>query len=503
MKPVKSPNFLGKGRPEQLLFLLTLLLLAWLPLPWGSNRPGAEAFIGICSGILCLIYLLVQAVRVGPADFSPKDYIWPIALWSLWLGWIFFQTLPISPALLGTLAPTASAYYADVFHNVAADHAWPISLLPERTHQQLALSLAYFCLYILILGLAQDRHRLKTVGQVLVLSALAQAIYGGLMTVTGLEYGFFEKKSSYLGFATGTFVNRNHLAGYLELGAAVAIGLVLADLKITQLDTWKKRLLAVLNFLFSTRLRVRVFLAVIVVGLVLTRSRGGNSAFFTALIVLGPVYMFVKERRLFLKSALLFGSLLIVDIWIVSNWYGLEKLITRFEQTHTETEARTYAFAAYPGLIEKYAKTGSGLGSFAAVFGKDQPPDAIGYYDHAHNDYAEFLIEAGFPGVLILLALVGLTVLHAIRVILRRNDRLRVGICFAFLMATAELAIHSLTDFNLQIPANAATYIAILAMAGACRQNNRQKRGNSKSADGDIDDATAHAGPSVNARVGT
>lgn len=467
---------------DRVLFVLLLALVAWLPLPWGSNRLAAAAFLSVIAGGLCLIYLLGQVFKNDRVAFSPRRYLLPLLLWLLWLLWIFFQTVPLSPNVLATLAPSAARYYATVFPDLAGSHAWPISLLPERTKQQLLLSLGYFSLYILVLGLARDRSRLKLLGQVIVLSALAQAIYGGLMTLTGLEYGFFEKKTAYLGLATGTFVNRSHLAGYLELGAAMAIGLILADLKVTDLSTWKKRLVAMLDFLFSTRLRVRVFLAIIVVGLVLTRSRGGNLAFFSALIVLGPTYLFFKERKLFLKSLVLFLSLLVVDIWIVSNWYGLEKLTDRLEQTNTETEARTYAFRAYPALIDEYSRSGSGMGTFAAVFGKNQPNDAHGYYDHAHNDYAEFLIEAGIPGSMILLLLVGLSCLHAVLVILKRNDRLRVGVCFAFLMASTEFAIHSVTDFNLQIPANAATYVIMMAMAGACSQDRPRRRRNSTDA---------------------
>lgn len=460
---------------DRFLFLALLILVVWLPLPWGSNRFAAEAFLGVVAGSLCVVYLCNQIFGSGRSDFSPSQYAWPLVLWVLWLFWIYFQTVPLSAGLLAELSPTTALDYKKAFPD-AGNQAWPISVLPERTIQQLLLSLGYLSLYVLVLGLVRDRKRLKLLGQVIVISALAQAIYGGVMMLTGLEYGFFEKKTAYLGLATGTFVNRNHLAGYLELGAAMAIGLILADLKVTDLSSWKKRLVAVLDFLFSTRLRIRVFLAIIVVGLVLTRSRGGNMAFFTALIVLAPAYLFLKERRLFFKSAILFVSLLAVDVWIVSGWFGLEKLATRLEQTSTQTEARAFAFKAYPELIETYSRAGSGMGTFAAVFGKNQPDDVYGYYDHAHNDYAEFLIEAGIPGTLILVLLVGITGLHAIKVIFKRNDRLRVGICFAFLMASTELAIHSMTDFNLQIPANAATYVIMMAMAGACSQDRPRRR---------------------------
>lgn len=486
----RKPSMLGAGGVNRILFVVLLLLLLWLPLPWGSNRPWAELLFGSITGLLCTCYLLSQFFMRGEQAFSPSRYFWPLLLWMAWLVWVALQLVPLDFQQLQSFSPAAAKLYADAFPASHAQTNWPISIFPNLTYHRWLLSLGYFSLYIVTLGLARDRARLHTLGNVLVISALFQAAYGGIMVLSGIEYGFFAHKTAYLGLATGTFVNRNHLAGYLELGAAVAIGLILADMRSVELGNWKKRARYFLKFLFSTRLRIRVMLAVIVIGLVLTRSRGGNLAFFGALMIAAPIYIFLKERRLFLKSLILFVSLLAVDVWIVSGWFGLDKVVARVEQTHEATEVRTYAFAAYPGLIDKYHLTGSGLGTFATVFAHNQPENSWGYYDHAHNDYAEFLIETGILGTLILLILIGISGLHALRVILKRNDRLRVGICFAFLMASAELAVHSYTDFNLQIPANAATYVVLMAMAGACSQRGRgAKKPKAVTDDTDDDDS--------------
>jgi putative inorganic carbon (HCO3(-)) transporter len=455
-------------RLEQICFFALVLFLVWLPLPLGSNRAWSEALLVAVAGSLAVIYLPLQAAGwvSRPLKLYPN---WvPLLLWSLWLGWVALQCWPLSLQQIDRLSPAVSQLYRDSLPGQAEHLRWPLSVLPDQTYHRGLLSLGYFLLYLLVLGMARDRRRLQLLGSVLVFSALAQAIYGGIMVISGVEYGFFAPKTAYLGFATGTFVNRNHLAGYLEIGGAMAVGLILSDLRATNAKSWRQRLRQFSDFLFSTRLRIRVCLAVIVVGLVLTRSRGGNGAFMAALVVCGLAYIFIKERRLFFKALLLFVSLVAVDLWIVGQWYGLDKLVSRIEQTGVQTETRTEAFASYPALIEKYWRTGTGLGTFATVYPQDQPATVKGYYDHAHNDYVEFLVEVGLPGSLILLTLVLATCLHALRVIIARNDRLQVGVCFAYLMATVELALHSLSDFNLQIPANAATYVAIMAMASAC-----------------------------------
>ena len=105
---------------------------------------------------------------------------------------------------------------------------------------------------------------------IVVLAAAFQAAYGSLMVMTGLEYGFFLEKWTYLSYATGTFVNRNHLAGYLEIATALGVGLLLAQ--TTQYSgSWRKRLRQFITMLLSEKVVLRVLLAIMVIGLVMTR----------------------------------------------------------------------------------------------------------------------------------------------------------------------------------------------------------------------------------------
>lgn len=462
---------------ENVLFWALLLLIVWLPLPLGSNRVWSAALLAGAAGLLLAVYCVLQiAGRTNRA--IRLETLWlPIALWLTWLGWCVLQLLPLPYATVAAWSPSAAELYRLAFPAEAARMPWPLSIAPEPGQRRLLLSLGFFALYLMVAGLARDRRRMLLLAHVLVISGLFQALYGGFMVLSGLEYGFFEPKTAYRGFATGTFVNRNHLAGYLELCSAVAIGLILVDLRGGKGDGWKDMLRSFTAFLFSNKLRVRVFLAAMVIGLILTRSRGGNLAFFGSLTICGFLYVLFRERKLFLRSLFLFGSLLLVDIYIVGEWYGLDQLVTRIEQAEKYGDVRAQIFPTYPPVIERYWRTGAGLGSFAQAYAPYQPEALEGYWDHAHNDYAQFLIEAGLPGCLILLALVLSTAVHAARVVLMRENRLRVGICFAVLMAMVAIAIHSVSDFNLQIPANAATFVILMAMAAACSARSRHHRG--------------------------
>jgi O-antigen ligase len=193
-------------------------------------------------------------------------------------------------------------------------------------------------------------------------------------------------------------------------------------------------------------------------------------------MICGCVYVLLRERRLFLRSLILFGSLLIVDVFIVSQYFGLEQVVTRLEQTTAATEVRTYIFPELAETAERYWLAGSGLGTFAIAAAPYREAFPKWFFDHAHNDYAQFLIETGIIGLGILGALVVASLVHAIRVIVNRRNRLRTGIALAAFMSITAMAIHSTVDFNLQIPANAATLVIILAMVNSCSVQSSRKR---------------------------
>ncbi len=64
--------------------------------------------------------------------------------------------------------------------------------------------------------------------RVVIAAAVFQAFYGMAETFSGAEKIFGYQKKYNIGSVTGTYVNRNHFAGYMLLGLPVALGL-LAD----------------------------------------------------------------------------------------------------------------------------------------------------------------------------------------------------------------------------------------------------------------------------------
>lgn len=464
-----------RARADTPVFVAFLALLAWLPWPWGSHPPWASSLLVLAAALLVLVRI-TSSLRGTVEDPSlPRAARIALALWLAWIGWITLQLVPLPSAWLARWKPLVAAVHAPVAQ-LEGGHAFASgSLLPGATLDQWLLSVGYLCLFWLTLVLvARDRGRQRWLMWTLVLTGLAQALYAIVMTLSGWELGFFGPKEHNIGYATGTFVNKNHLASYLQLTLSAGTALVLADLRPRRLGSWRQAVEALVELGLSPRLRTRVMLAIMVIAMVLTRSRMGNGAFFAGLLSCGSIYVLFRHKRFFIHTLVFFLSVLLIDVWIVSNRYGLEKVAERIQQTDLSTEGRLLVWEDVRPVVAAYAPTGAGLGTFAAAYAPYRSPEVTVYYDHAHNDHLELLIEAGWVGYLLLAALGLLTLAHGLATVARRHDPLACAIGFVGPMALVCQAVHATVEFNLHIPAIAGTLVVLLALSLSCSSQSRR-----------------------------
>jgi O-antigen ligase len=443
---------------EPLLFAAYMAILVWAPLPFASNRTWGGALLALLvSLVLCGWLLLYLGGKV-----QLNAQVWrrgrlPLALLVLVQLWVLVQILELPRPLVEWLSPQAYAWHVK--------EGWlSLSLDPQYTRYYLLRGCAFTAGFFLTLALVNTHARVKILLQVLVFSGTCQAAYGAFMVLSGLELGFFVEKYVGQGVATGTFVNRNHYAGYLVMCLSAGIGLLLSQLSTDQVRNWKERLRGWLRLMLSPKIRLRLYLAVMVVALVLTRARMGNVAFFTALGFAGALAV-LSGRRFSWRVVVFLASLLVVDMLILGKWFGFDQLVERLEQTQPTQEARVWSNAYTIDYLKDFPLTGSGGGSFYGVFPNYQAPNLQGFHLHAHNDYLEFAVELGIPAALALAAFVSLALWSAWRVQRERHTPLYRGAGFAVTMTVLWAAIHSTTDFNLQMPANALTFVTVLALA--------------------------------------
>lgn len=429
---------------ERFLLGAILFILVWLPLPLGSNRDWAVGLFVLLMGALGGAWALGQLRGAVTPASRHKTLIAALPLLALLLlsqAWVLVQWLA----------------------GLSVDNG--------ATFQYLLLGLAYCLLFLLVVSLFHTRKRLTLLLGTLVVSGTLQAFFGAFMTLSGVEWLLVEPKTSYVGDATGTFVNRNHLAGYLELTLACGIGLLLA-LRDGRPFSWVN----LLELLLGPKARLRLALVVMVIALVMTHSRMGNAAFFASLLLVGGLFVLLeKEHRL--RNSLILGSLILIDILVVSQYFGLEKLKDRLLNTRLNdvvvngevvqraNEVRDNVFGYAVPLLQARPLVGQGAGSFETVFPQYPGNDIRIHFDHAHNDFIQFAIEFGLLGSLPLAAFILLALWYALRALWQRESVYRSGAGFGAAMGIIALLIHSSTDFNLQIPANAATLVVLCAIA--------------------------------------
>lgn len=193
----------------------------------------------------------------------------------------------------------------------------------------------------------------------------------------------------------------------------------------------------------------------------ITRSRGGLIASSIVLLLCIVLLLLdagkslnTKQKLAIILAFVIFGSLSLAAV-------ELDGLSKRLESTQLKTDAEirnAYAIATLEAA-RTFWPWGSGLGSFEAVFPRFQPAQTPGYINHAHNDYAQLLMEAGLGAVLAaagVLFLVGQQINSLSRAMrLRRGKRMSAEVsmrCYAGLGVLA-LLLHSWVEFNMRIPA--------------------------------------------------
>jgi O-antigen ligase len=453
------------GSADKSLFYGLLLLLLCLPLPMGSNRTWAWAFMEIGVQVLAFVWLLLAALQKTSVTLAWRK-AWPaIVVFLLWLLYVLLQIVPLPLSWISYLSPHAFGVYTNLPDSAESLHGYTLSLDSWATRSFLLRSWAYFLLFCLVLLLVRTVSRIKILVISLVISGVFQALFGSFMVLSGVEYLLFESKEGFLGKATGTFVNRNHLAGYLNMCLALGIGLLVTGGGDNQAIHWKQSVRNVLRFLLSGKMRLRLFLVFMAIGLVMTHSRMGNSAFFVSLTVTGVVWLFLRRKKPSRNTMLVLASILVLDMLVMGHWFGLGKVVERLQHTSTQTETRDDVVKDSIPYVKDFWLTGSGAGSFYSTYPKYTSEGVRAYYRYAHNDYLQFLVETGVIG-LVLMGVLSLASLYcAIKAMATRSHPNLRAAAFASFMGILAILIHSSVDFNLQIPSNAAMYIVLLALA--------------------------------------
>lgn len=408
-----------------------------------------------------------------------------LAILALWLLYLLLQWLPLPAGVVRLLSPQAAELHAAADY-LGRDRFITLSLDPHATVVFWLKSCAYAVAFALTLLLAHGRRRLGWLCAAIVVSGMLQAYYGSAMHLMKQDIDVLGSTIPHSSQASGAYVNRNHLAGLLEMSLAIGIGLMIAQLDDRPRRSWRAVLRDLPELLLSQKAVLRLTLVLMVIALVMTRSRMGNTAFFASLIVAGAVGL-ALSRHAPRSTIILIASLIVIDVLIVGTWFGVEKTLKRIEETTVgNVEERVDPSIYAVQMFQDYPVFGTGGGTFYTAYSRYRGHDIDAYYDHVHNDYVQFLTETGAVGI----GLMGLLVLSSLACAVlaqaRRRDPLARGVAFGVVMGIVALGMHSTVDFNLQIPANAFVFVIVLALGWVSLHLNRSRSGRSRPPDSQL-----------------
>lgn len=441
---------------------LLILALALIPIYRGGNADWPPALLALSAALSLVLATWASAHATASQLIASRRATVPITLWILWLGWQSIQLIPLPDELVHQVAPHSYAVHQAV-SSVGAKPVFRLSTAPLESLRLLQWSLAYFTLYLAVLWHVRERKDLKVLLIAIAVLTTLQAMYGALHEITGFTLNLIDPVDAHWKGATGSFANRNHFAAYLVLGAGAILALLLGRSSESR-HTWRGKLLSFVNLLASPVLLYRMMLITLVVGVVLSLSRMGNTSLALGLSVLTVIWLLQTRRTSsFVKTLLLFASIAAIDVALISERFGIERVLDRIESTDLSLENRTLVNQMSIELVKSTWPQGSGMGSYAFLQEGVRPAILRRSPNFAHNDFFQLTIEAGAIGAVLLAALFAYHMILALRNLGRKRLQYRAYAASFCMVSTAAL-LHATVESNFYIPAYAATFVALMAL---------------------------------------
>jgi O-antigen ligase len=427
-------------------------------LVFGGTEPLAFSVVQIVLlGLGILLLVMYGTPRVG----KPRV---PVAVPLFLVALVLLQIIPLPASLIRLLHNTGNQLSGTYFATT--------SIAPYETLSHLVILLTYLAAFYLTLAVCQRPNGSRHLIFALLALGTFEACYGLVQYLTGWQQIFTYVKKHNLEQATGTYINPNHYAGLLEMVLPFALAFAFYQFgKIPKArpDT-AHRMPSFFSDQESQKFFLLLFLAVILfVALVFSTSRMGIVSAVVSTLLL---FTLIATSRLRRVNAAVFAILFLSAGIGMTVWIGPEPVLARFkalEQGHAVTDQiRWSIWQDTLQLIRQHPWLGTGLGTFQIAYPSVQTILLTMFVNHANNDYLEFASDLGLPMGLFLFGAVFYLLVRSIRrfrISEPRFERAAALGCFGGVVA---ILLHSVTDFNVYIPANALLFVVILGLAYAC-----------------------------------
>ncbi|NIM26762.1 MAG: hypothetical protein GTO67_04520 [Gammaproteobacteria bacterium] len=436
----------------------------------GSARGWSVAILDAGILFMLAVWTASYAFRPFKVPHAILDARIPVVVLAIWCVYPLIQLLPISVGSAGMIGGELHDLYGEV-PNVNQSAAAYLTLDRGATLSGLIRQCGAVAVLFIVMAVTTTAFRLRTLLVVVVCVGFVEAVYGLLVYFSDDQLGLWNPGHAQVTIS-GTYVNQNHFAGLLEMAIPAAMGLYMSLPRESEIRTGARGIARMIfGFLQSPRGMVAFCILVMAAALILTNSRGGIGALAIGITVAIAIAVLRKGAR---ASELRVGVLVVTAAVIGILWLGSGEIYERLQSTGLSSQRGELRELSYR-MIGDNAVVGTGVGTYRWVFPtyKDGRFGTY-FYDHAHNDFLETLGEQGVLGFALLLSALTLIFLYLIRAFWKRHDPLSRGALFAAIAGCTSLMVHGLVDFNLQIPANASYFFALLGVgmvAGSLRQS--------------------------------
>jgi O-antigen ligase len=449
---------------------ILFFIVATIPILFAAVQPWIWSFYTAC--IFAAFLILFLQKTGGQVWQNRESRLWqPPKIFIFTVGLFFvvtlFQSLPLPESVLSLLSPFRYRILAQSRAIIGnPDDLATLSYDPLTSLAWWLFLLGLFLFFLVFRKTFISDRNLKILIWILMGVAFLEAIYGIIQAlVPSLGVLWVDYIKSYLGDARGTYINRNHFAGFMEMMLPLGLAYTLA------MGSWQKKIS--LKALISSdrpnfQFLLSIGLIVMALALLLSKSRAG---------IFGGVIGFLTFALLMRSSSgelpRSFWIVISVIVGMVSFYslkIGIDPVLERFLRIGKDT-SRLDIWRDSLTMIKDHP-LGIGLDVFKQVFPVYNVSNfSDTRFNYLHNDYLQLLVETGWIGFL---ALMGGFYIFLVKSVFKirhmrlKSDPLRFFLSIGALSGLVSIAFHSFFDFNLHMPANCVYFVMLIGIVYNC-----------------------------------
>jgi len=341
-----------------------------------------------------------------------------------------------------------------------------LSMDVEATRGASTVIFFLFACFLIASNFFRTSEKLRSLTNFLVVFGLALAVFALIQHFTWEGRLFWFRPMPVAGAGTGgPFVNRNHFAGYMEMLIPIPLALALSR---------AVRLEARLIYAFAA--------AVTGIAQLASLSRGGLVSLAFGLLFLAIMSARLKcdethsgKRSSFILQPALLIVVLAAVIVAGVVWVGADlDIMRRVANDPLTTGAMMDRQAVWADTLKMFSAhpiLGVGLGAFETVYPIYGRGNGTFVIQFAHNDYLQVLADGGIVGAALALWFI-IAVFRDFAHGMKSRDPFLSALALGGGAGIVAILVHSLFDFNLQLPSNALLFLvlaAIVATTGRLR----------------------------------